>query len=848
MLSIGLQLGCNLAGYECIQHTDCLVTHRCVQGWCELYCQEGQQRSCYTGPVGTQGQGNCKAGRQVCSKGSWGPCTQESNPQAEICNQKDDDCDGRVDEGLTCICFIGAQRECYAGPPPTRTQGSCHPGRQVCQSNGTWGSCKGEIGPHSESCNGQDDDCDGKVDNIQGSIALTRPCYKGGTHTLNQGECKAGRQSCIEGRWSTCQGEVLPQPEICNGLDDNCDGKVDETCGRCAPTEHFRFIGQPFEHKAHFVAWSPNATYLLAASDTHTVQFWRYPKNTYIRSILTKHPIRLVRITPDSRHVAIVQANHSIELYNIATGAHVRSFIGHIEPIRDIAFTRDSRFMLSTTETDTLFRWSVSDGKLQKTWFKTDIGGYTQLAILPSDQLAAIHKGQQNIWIWDLRTGTLKQKLGACDGKYIHIAPSTATQLYALCRRADHTSDLRHYTIQTGALIHTFKLQNARAQTAVFSPDAQFVLVHSGHPTGPQLFRTQTGRVEQIFDLRNSRPGTASILSSAFHPKGDFLFFANGSKRLWLWKRSDSKPSGSFTQPLQRHTHPIHSLAVSPKGTQLATTAKDGGVYLWDIGFRGKASSSFGKLQTQLTGPTGSGSVVAYSPDGKWLAHEDVHHQIVLWNLATLTIHTTLARHTQDIQQLIFTPDSRYLISASSKENVAILWSVQEGQFVRFLAHQEASYIALEPKGQFAAIGQKKQIQLLDIKSEHIIQTMSLPSGLEPLWMAFHPTLHHLLLITDKLHFWNRTTQKSMLSFPIFLDNPNAALHPHGALVALQESQTHINFYTYPQGKMLQQLAQSKGWARTIRSIAFSPVANLFFTGHQNGWVRAWRCTQRKLP
>jgi hypothetical protein len=68
-------------------------------------------------------------------------------PALEVCNGKDDDCDGEVDEGLAAVsCGVGACRRsvaaCVAGMPQT-----CTPGE-----------------PRAETCNGVDDDCDGAVD------------------------------------------------------------------------------------------------------------------------------------------------------------------------------------------------------------------------------------------------------------------------------------------------------------------------------------------------------------------------------------------------------------------------------------------------------------------------------------------------------------------------------------------------------------------------------------------------------------------------------------------------------------------------------------------------------------
>jgi hypothetical protein len=82
----------------------------------------------------------------------------------------------------------------------------------------------------TEVCNGQDDDCDRAIDESPESLTqpLTLSCYDGPAGTQGVGVCSAGTRTCTSGTFSACVGEVTPATEVCNGVDDNCDGHIDE--------------------------------------------------------------------------------------------------------------------------------------------------------------------------------------------------------------------------------------------------------------------------------------------------------------------------------------------------------------------------------------------------------------------------------------------------------------------------------------------------------------------------------------------------------------------------------------------------------------------------------------------
>ncbi|MFO0608689.1 MAG: hypothetical protein U0324_36320, partial [Polyangiales bacterium] len=71
-------------------------------------CTPGATQSCYTGPSGTSGVGVCRAGSQTCVAGAggvgsaWGACGGQTLPSTETCDRMDNNCNGQVDDGVSC--------------------------------------------------------------------------------------------------------------------------------------------------------------------------------------------------------------------------------------------------------------------------------------------------------------------------------------------------------------------------------------------------------------------------------------------------------------------------------------------------------------------------------------------------------------------------------------------------------------------------------------------------------------------------------------------------------------------------------------------------------------------------
>ena len=161
----------------------------------------------------TCGLGECEHTVPNCVDGQPQECDPMEGAMADFCNDLDDDCDGKIDEDFVAITPLGPfakGEECGTGV--------CMGGTVVCDSP-ILAICSTEAQAADEMCNGEDDDCDGEVDED------LPPLYCG------LGVCEKTVPACIDGITQVCDPMAGAIDEVCDGLDNNCEGNIDEELG-----------------------------------------------------------------------------------------------------------------------------------------------------------------------------------------------------------------------------------------------------------------------------------------------------------------------------------------------------------------------------------------------------------------------------------------------------------------------------------------------------------------------------------------------------------------------------------------------------------------------------------------
>jgi WD40 repeat protein/transcriptional regulator with XRE-family HTH domain len=588
------------------------------------------------------------------------------------------------------------------------------------------------------------------------------------------------------------------------------------------------------------VAFSSNDRYIFTGSLDGTARLWEMQTGNALQQFRPKNisnpgPVTWVAISPDDHYLLTmsnsrIRVSSVITLWDIETGNEALTFFTSSVP-NVAVFSRDGRYVFTGLNDSVVEVFDLQTRRLVSRYF-LPTPALSVLHISPDGKYAITRTtlGEGTVQLWGLDETVTKLQ------EFIYGAVvSGAPQNVAIS--PDGKSVLIGYVggstvmwdIASGEILQIFYGHEAGVRSVTFSPDGNSVLT-GGLDKTSRMWSVQTG-AELL------RLNTSGIVNSvAFSSDGQSVLTGCADGTVQLWDAHARPELPVFTNGnANTGGVSLSAVAFSPDGKFLATGGTDG-LKLWNV--------ETGQLQRAFANSGYIKYGVRFSADGRSLLSGNWSSGVAsLWDVQTgkqlqQFILPTRINATDTLNDVVFSSDGKSIVSATG--HIMNVWDRQTGDLII----QDGTFgiitrLAFSPDSRYLLTASTAgQVKLFDAQIVMLINRLVGAAALNG--ATFSPDGKYIATASvDKLaHLWDVESGKEIRQYSGHTDILySVAFSPDGKYIVTTSADGTARLWDVQTG---QELRRFTGHTAGVQNVAFSPDGKFIATVSDDGTARLW--------
>jgi outer membrane protein assembly factor BamB len=259
--------------------------------------------------------------------------------------------------------------------------------------------------------------------------------------------------------------------------------------------------------------------------------------------------VNSVAVTPDGKYILaaggwdnIIDSHFSIKVTDKQSGAIVKEFAHHAQPISSLSVTPDGKLVVGAVG-NTIKFWDIQTGEKKKS-FTGHKERINAIALSPDGNYMLSAAKNDKLKLWDVRFGREVMSIGPKNNTLaVAITPDGR---FAVSAATDN--HLRLLDIRTGAEIRTFTGNTKDIKTIAISKSGEFLLTSGGYDGAVRVWDIANGT-----EIKTILRHVKGISSMAAAPDGDVLVVGSWFGTVTAWSMATEKRLQKFTTNFKKH-------------------------------------------------------------------------------------------------------------------------------------------------------------------------------------------------------------------------------------------------------------------------------------------------------